>query len=244
VDDQELAHVVRRASSIHPFYEVTAIAAGLCFGLLLMSGVPWPGDGWPAYVVVASSYVMFGLLGWLGFMSIAQTRMVSHLLRLPLRVDPLDITPFEAIGRQSLVLALAFVGGNTIAILLANYGSAALANPRFWLVFTPLFLLPVVVFFLNMVPTQRVLSQAKKHELATVRGELHAAFRLLLQSRQSGEPAGGLSQDVNALVAYEQHLNEASSWPYNPVIIRTLIFGVLVPVTTVLARRVFEVYIR
>ena len=72
---------------------------------------------------------MCGLLGWLGFTSIANTRLVNHLLRLPLRVDPLDITPFEAIGRQSLVLALAFVGGNTISLLLANYGSAALVDP-------------------------------------------------------------------------------------------------------------------
>ena len=80
--------------------------------------------------------------------------------------------------------------------------------------------------------------------MAAVRGELHAAFRLLLQRRQAGEPTGSLSQDVNALAAYEQHLNEASSWPYNPAILRTLIFGVLVPITTVLARRVFDVYIR
>jgi hypothetical protein len=244
VDDQELARIVRRDSAIPRLYEAAAIAAGLFFGVLIIGGVPWPGHGWPAYVVLASSYVMFGLLGWLGLISIAGARMVNHLLRLPLRVDPLDITPFEVIGRQSLAIALAFVGGNTIAILLANYGSAALTNPRFWLVFTPLFLLPVVVFFLNMIPTQRVLSQAKKSELAAVRGELHAAFRVLLQHRQAGEPTGSLSQDVDALASYEQHLNEASSWPYNPAILRTLIFGVLVPITTVLARRVFEVYIR
>ena len=244
VDDQELARIVRRDSSIPPLHEAAAIAAGLCFGLLIIGGESLPGDGWPAYVVVASSYVMLGLLGWLGLISIAGTRVVNHLLRLPMRVDPLDITPFEAIGRQSLAIALAFIGGNTLGLLLANYGSAALANPRFWLLFAPLFLLPVVIFFLNMIPTHRVLSQAKNLELAAVRGELHAAFRLLLQRRQAGEPTGSLSQDVNALAAYEQHLNEASSWPYNPAILRTLIFGVLVPITTVLARRVFDVYIR
>ena len=95
-----------------------------------------------------------------------------------------------------------------------------------------------------MVPTQRVLSQAKKRDLAAVQSELHAAFRQLLQRRQAGEPSGSLAQEVNALVAYEQHLNEASPWPYNPTILRTLIFGVLVPIVTVLARRVVEVTIR
>jgi hypothetical protein len=244
VDDQELARVVRRASSIPPLYEAAAIVVGLFFGFLISGGIPGPGERWERYVSAATGYVMCGLLAWLGFTTIANTRVISHLLRLPMRVDPLDITPFEAIGRQSLVIALAFVGGNTLGLLLANYGSAALANPRFWLLFAPLFLLPVVVFFLNMVPTQRVLSQAKKCELAAVRGELHAAFRLLLQRRQAGEPTGSLSQEVNALTAFEQHLNEATSWPYNPAILRALIFGVLAPITTMLARRVFEVYIR
>jgi hypothetical protein len=244
VDDQELARVVRRASSIPPLYEAAAIAVGLFFGFLISGGIPGPGERWQGFVSAATTYVMLGLLGWLGLMSIVQTRVVNHLLRLPMRVDPLDITPFEAIGRQSLVLALAFVGGNTIGIFLGNYGSTVLTNPRFWLLFTPLFLIPVVVFFLNMVPTQRVLSQAKNSELAAVRGELRAAFRLLLERRQAGELNGGLSQDVNALVAYEQHLSEARSWPYNPAILRTLIFGVLVPITTMLARRVIEVYIR
>ena len=54
--------------------------------------MPWPGHGWPAYVVLASSYVMFGLLGWLGLISIAGARMVNHLLRLPqFTFDPAPI---------------------------------------------------------------------------------------------------------------------------------------------------------
>jgi hypothetical protein len=244
VDDQELARVVRRASSIPPLYEAASIAGGLFFAFLISGGIPGPGERWQGYVLSATGYIMCALLGWLGFTTIANTRVISSLLRLPLRVDPLDITPFEAIGRQSLVIAFAFIGGNTLALLLGNYGSAALADPRFWLLFAPLFLLPVVVFFLNMIPTQRVLSQAKKSELAAVRSELHAAFRLLLERRQAGESSGSLSQDVDALAEYEQHLNEARSWPYNPAILRTLIFGVLAPIMTVLARRVFEVYIR
>jgi hypothetical protein len=244
VDDQELARVVRRASSIPPLYEAAAIAVGLFFAFLISGGIPGPGERWQVYVPVATRYVMCGLLGWLGFTAIANTRVISHLLRLPLRVDPLDIKPFEAIGRQSLVMAFAFIGGNTLALLLGNYGSAALANPRFWLLFAPLFLLPVAVFFLNMIPTQRVLSQAKNSELAAVRGELHAAFRLLLERRLAGESSSRVSQDVDALAAHERHLSEASSWPYNPAILRTLIFGVLVPISTVLARRVIEVYIR
>ncbi len=244
LDDRELESIVRRDATIPPLQEVVAIAAGLLFGFLIINGEPGPGERWPIYVENATAYVMFGLLGWLGLTSIVSTRVINHLLRLPMRIDPLDITPFEAIGRQSLAIALAFIGGNCLALLVGNYGNAALANPRFWLLFGPLFLFPAAVFFLNMVPTQRVLSRAKKQDLAAVRSELHAAFRLLLERRQAGESAGGLSQEVNALAAYEERLNEASSWPYNPAILRALIFSVLVQFAAVLARRVFEVYIR
>ena len=50
--------------------------------------------------------------------------------------------------------------------------------------------------------------------------------------------------EVNALVAYEKELDQASTWPYNPVILRTLVVSVLIPSVALLARRVFEVYIR
>jgi hypothetical protein len=60
---------------------------------------------------------------------------------------------------------------------------------------------------------------------------------------QRGEPTGNLPWEVNALVAYEKELDQASTWPYNPVILRTLIVSVLIPTVTLLARRVFEVYI-
>jgi hypothetical protein len=244
LDEQELARVIQRSAAIPPLSEAVAIGIGLLFGVFILGGVPGPGLHWTIYIEIFTDFAMCGLLGWLGLISIASTRVVRRLLRLPLAIDPLDITPFEAIGRHSLAIALAFIGGNCLALLVGNYGNAALANPRFWLLFGPLFLFPAAVFFLNMIPTQRVLSRAKKQDLAAVRGELHAAFRLLLVRRRAGEPAGGLSQEVNALAAYEQRLKEASAWPYNPAILRALVLSVLVQFVAVLARRVIEVFIR
>ncbi len=49
---------------------------------------------------------MYGTLGVVIYASLAGTRVTSAPLRLPLRIDPLDVTPLEAIGRQSLLLAL------------------------------------------------------------------------------------------------------------------------------------------
>jgi hypothetical protein len=244
VEGKELDRIVERAASISPWHEIAAIAGGLVFGALIIGAPPRPGETWPSYVVMATGYVMLGLLGWAGFLSIASTRVVITLLRLPMHVDPLDRKPFEAIGRQSLALALAFVGGITIGLLMGNYGSAALLNPRFWLLFLPLSLLPVLLFYLNMRPTHHVLSAARERTLIQVQQEMRRSFPSLLEHMQKGEPTGNLPWEVNALVAYEKELQDASTWPYNPTILRTLVFSVLVPTVTLFARRVFEVYIR
>ena len=61
---------------------------------------------------------MFGTLGWLVYRAIASTLLSRRLCRQPLRVDIFDITPFEPIGRQSLLLAMVFIGGIVIGVVL------------------------------------------------------------------------------------------------------------------------------
>jgi len=244
VDDAELDRVVQRAETISPWQELAAIAGGLAFGAVIIGFPPLTDRTWPILVVTATGYAMLGLLGWTAFGSISATRVVNVLLRLPMQVDALDRKPFEPIGRWSLAIALAFVGGIVIGLILGSYGTAALQNPRFWLLFLPLSLLPVVVFYFNMRPTHRVLSAARQGALDQVQQQMRRSFPSLLERMQKGEPTGNLPWEVNALVAYEKELDQASTWPYNPVILRTLVVSVLVPTVTLLARRVFEVYIR
>jgi hypothetical protein len=243
IEDDELARLLGRAETIALWKELAAIGVGLVFGVFII-GAPPRGEAWQWSVVAATGYAMLGLLGWAGYISIAGTRVVTALLRLPMRVDPLDRRPFEAIGRQSLAMALAFVGGILIGLFLGNYGSAALLNPRFWLLFLPLSLLPALLFYLNMRPTHRILGTARDLALAEVQQELRRSFPTLLGRMQRGEPTGNLPWEVNALVAYQKELDQASTWPYNPAILRTLVVSILVPTVTLLARRVFEVYIR
>jgi hypothetical protein len=101
-----------------------------------------------------------------------------------------------------------------------------------------------VAFYLNMRPTHRVLSAARERALAQVQHQLRRSFPSLLERMQKEEPSGNLPWEVNALVAYGKELQDASTWPYNPAILRTLVVSVLVPTVTLLARRLFEVYIR
>jgi len=75
-----------------------------------------------------------------------------------------------------------------------------------------------------MRPTHRVLAVARDRALAGVEQQLRRSSR--------------------ALVTYEKELQDASTWPYNPAILRTLVVSILVPTVTLLDRRIFEVYIR
>jgi hypothetical protein len=243
VDEAELDAGLNRARTVPLWQELASVAVGLVFGLLLIGLPEGEAVTWPNLVVVVTGYTMLGLLGWTAFMSIAGTRVLNALLHFPLRVDPLDRKPFEPIGRWALGIAMAFVGGILIGLILGSYGTDAVRNPRFWLLFLPLSLLPVLVFYLTMRPTHRVLATARDRALDEVQRELRRTFPTLLGHMQRGEPTGNLPWEVNALVAYEKELDQASTWPYNPVILRTLIVSVLIPTVTLLARRVFEVYI-
>lgn len=47
--------------------------------------------------------------------------------------------------------------------------------------------------------------------------------------------------EINALAAYDQRLQTAPTWPYNTGMLRTLIFSVLIPAATVLAKIAVDV---
>jgi hypothetical protein len=239
-DPKAMAESVANASRVPLSHEALAVGAGLVVGVLIIGGGNVPGLDTIPLTIVVTNYVMMGLLGWTGYYSIAGTRVVSAMLRQPLRVDPLDIKSFEAIGRQSLGFALAFVGGNTIGLLMSNFEPGALLDFRFWLLYLPLLLIPILVFFLNMRLTHRVLAEAKQRDLAEVRQQLHHSYRELLHREQDGQSAGDLPAVIAALGTYEKALIEARTWPYNTATIRTLTFSVFIPLGTVLIRPLLE----
>ena len=63
---------------------------------------------------------MYGLLAWTIYATLASTRLTNALLSQPLQIDPFDLSPFEPIGRQSLLNALVFVGGISLSLILIS----------------------------------------------------------------------------------------------------------------------------
>ena len=229
VDDDQFDKVVQRASHIPRTGEVISVAVGFLFGLWL--GVYWRAafdTRWIKGYVSIALILMFSLLAWVIYGSVASTRLTSELHALPLQVDILDRKPFEAIGRHSLVTALVFVGGILLGIVFGLDVRNILAWQT-WLFYGLLSIVPVIIFFLSMRPTHRVLRDAKTRELAMVKQRLQQTRAALRQHIAQQEALGATAAEYGALVAYEARVRAAQTWPYNTSMLRTLVVSLLLP---------------
>jgi hypothetical protein len=240
LDDASFNRVVSEATHIRPRGELIAFAVGvLLVCLQILAASDTAGSSFLTRYLLLSASLMWGLLAWTVYVSLS-SRLTTALLRQPLRVDPFDITPFEAIGRQGLLVALVFVGGITLSLLFIGLQPAVFRLPEFWLIYIPLSLVPVVIFFLSMYPTHRVLAAAKKREQQVVQRHIQQAGRDLIQRREENQDIGNLAAETQALIAYDQRLQMARVWPYDTAMLRAVFFSVFIPVTTVLLRYLVE----
>jgi hypothetical protein len=240
VDDQRFSRLIAESSHIRVRDEVLAFAAGLIAGLAIVVWSRSDPISWQTAYWMVTSCFMYGLLAWTIYASLVSTRLTTSLLRQPLRIGPFDAPAFHAVGMQSLLLSLVFVGGMTLSVIFAASQPDTLRNPGFWLTYLPLVAVVLAVFFLNMLPTHRVLASARDGELARVQRQIQRSGQGLLQRLEEEREGGSLAAEINAVAAYEQRLQAARTWPYNTAMLRSLFFSVLVPLITVLVRMVFE----
>lgn len=234
LDDETFAQIVAKAGSTSPLGEGLALLIGAAAGILIGStGVQGPDIFWLRWYWLAANALMFALLGWTIFGSIHSTRLSAVLQRQPLHFDLFDLHPFEPIGRQSLVLALVFIGGLVLAML---FGLSA-ENIRMWqtwLFYIPLALMAVLLFFLNMRGTHAVLTGEKRRLLSLVSARIRQITPSLQQSVVSNQPLPEQAAEFSTLSAYEARLNSARTWPYNTSMLRTLAFTILLPLVILL----------
>jgi hypothetical protein len=243
LDSAAYNRTVQQASRINPTHEWLAFGLGIMLGILAIiatgidQSVSWLSTYW-----IISTCLMYGILAWTIFVSIASTRVNSVLHRLPLNIDILNPNQFETVGRQSLLLALVFIGGITISLLF-TFQDGSLSSPEFW-IFNILFVLfTILIFFLSMRPTHRLLAKEKERELKPLQSRINNKCRDLVLHLDQNKDSSFLSVEINALVAYEQRLLAARTWPYNVTMLRTLFFSVFIPLGSILARLSIDILI-
>lgn len=224
----------------NPAWEIVAFAAGVLFSLLFGPSALLQNFSWTGLTLVLAGGLMYGLMGVVIYGAINSTRAIDWLLKHRLSVDPLNVTPFEAVGRQSLALSLAFVGGITLSLLLSWVSAEVLRYWQFWAIYTPLTGITIIIFFLNMLPIHRLLRSARDAELRRVDGWLREGYAALVGEMEQGQDTRATAQRLSALSAYEARLQQARTWPYNTAMVRTVFVSVLVPGGTILGRLVLE----
>jgi hypothetical protein len=240
LDEQSYYQLLAQVSTIPVWHEIVAILVGILFGIQsIYWGMSGNGLNWLSVYWVVSTCVMFGLLTWTVYVSFASTRLTSAIHQHVRQIDLFDTSPFQAIGRQSLALALAFMGGLLLSLIFGTQAESYLAV-EFWVTYGIMGIVPLAVFFLNMLPTHRLLTQEKKRRT----DELAARMRRLVHQLDAlpldGELPSQLSMQFSALAAYEQRLANTRTWPYNTTQLRTVFFSILIPAITMLVRLFVE----
>jgi hypothetical protein len=95
----------------------------------------------------------------------------------------------------------------------------------------------LVVFFLNMRDTHRVLADTKERELILAQRRISRAHHALKRAAQAGEDTQAIAAELSAWIACEERLNQTRTWPYNTTIIRNLLISTLMPLGVAALRR-------
>lgn len=241
LDEESFSTLIEKAQQINPRNEWIAIATGVILGLAINSVDDLGGTDILFQVYwTLSSVAMYTMMVWIVYISTASSRLGEALLRQPLRINIFNPAPFEAIGRQSLLLAMAFVGGITLSLVL-TFQVANLTEPLFWLIYLPLVLVTLLIFFLGVRPAHRLLAKQKDRELWGVQSHLERLGQELMVRMDKQEETSTIASEINALAIYEQRLQGARTWPYNTGMLRTLFFSVLMPLGPVLIKIVIDI---
>lgn len=240
LDDASFNSLVQRTGNVPRSHEIIAASAGAIFGIWwVLSFDTDMKVSWLSIYYLLANAALFSLLFWTIYLSFSATRLTSALHRQPLIVDIFDLAPFKAIGRQSLAIALVFVGGILLGLIFGAEPQSV-RYPAFWLLYIPMALVPVVIFFLNMLPTHRVLAAEKKRLQKDLEAQINARIHRLEASLKNNLIPAELATELNALSNYEQRLNAARTWPYNTTQLRALFFSVLIPAASMLLRLIID----
>ena len=206
-----------------------AFGVGFLAGVLLVISQPLPDlHLWAVRYWIATILIACGALAWLIYAAMGSARATAFLHHRIGHEDPFDITPFEPVGRQGLVLAAIFAGAIALSVLFI-YG-----RTMFWawqniVIYSVLVLATALIFFSVMWPTHRVLRHAKRQELAGLQRLIGQTMRKLEARVADGADTQAIVSEVPILLALEQRLKQTRTWPYDTELLRALSITLLTP---------------
>jgi hypothetical protein len=222
--------------------EWTALFIGAAFVLLLSQPWSWglsSGEIWRQVYEIVTFALLFGLLAWLVYIGLSQTRYIARLSRQELRLDIFEPGVLAPIAHWSLGTSLAFIGGISLSLVFQTRQSLMMWQSI--TIYAVLLGATVLLFFMSLWSTHKAMARAKKLELELAQKHLTAAYREL-KERVTQDRMEGVEKLYTTLTAwstYERQSKEASTWPFNASIIRRLAVSGLLPGLVYLIRFLF-----
>ncbi len=227
------AHKTRWRSSLGDW---GALGTGLLGGALLINSQALPDPHyWATRYWIATLVIMYGALAWLIYAAMGSARLTALLHRSVHHQDPFDLTPFEPVGRQGLILAMIFVGAITLSLLFI-YTRSMFTDWRGIAVYSILVLVTVSIFFTVMWPAHRVLLRVKQQKVAGVQRLIGQTFGRLETLAADGGNTQPVATEMQAWLTLEQRLKQTRTWPHDTEMLRTLFLSVLTPLFVATAR--------
>jgi hypothetical protein len=250
LDDDDFQRMLTEASIFNRRREWSAVGIGA--GIILVLGVVTgiqasaEGLGWllTLYGLLAAGLTC-GLIGLAIYSSMAGTKLLTELSRYPLNVSVHDLASLEPIARWSLGTTLTYIGGITLSLLFLPR-EAFQAVGLIIVIYVPLTLTAVLVFFLNMSTVHGDMVEAKQRELKMVRDNLMALSRALKERTARGEIENpqDLLDAIKAWTAHEEWIRGLPEWPYTASIKRNLVLSLLLPGVVGIMREALSGFLR
>lgn len=208
--------------------ELIAMLLGAAFSLWVTSS--WRIEAaWMRVYLITANIVLFSLMALAIYDGVERTRRLARLVRAGLQLDLFDRQLLTPMARWGQTVALTFVGGICLSLIFQSYET--LHSVRSLVIYSILIGVSLTLFFTSVWSIHIALIAAQQRELAVVHQHWLLARDELKRKLAEGEPTdvAGLYNPMVVLGAYESQVLAASTWPFNPKIVKEVLASLVMP---------------
>jgi len=210
------------------------VALLLAAALAIWISQSMPVAGWLFIYTLATNIALFSLMALTIYDGLRRTRHLKRVVAAGLALDLFDrqlLTPLARFGQS---VSLTFVGGICLSLLFQS--AATLYSMQSLVIYSILIAVALTLSFSSIWSIHVALVVAQEHELAIVRqhwSESRDELRRHLAQAGSAlgaEDAERLYEPLVVFGTYERQVLEASTWPFNPKIVKQVAASLVAPI--------------
>ncbi len=193
-----------------------------------------PITGWLRAYVFTTNVALFSLMALTIYDGLRSTRHLKRVVAAGLELDLFDRKVLAPLARVGQGVSLTFVGGICLSLIFQSV--TTLYTMQALVIYSILVVVAVTLSFSSIWGIHVALVAARDRELASVRQHARRAREQLRRHLAADGSVHG-EHDASALYgplvvfgSYERQLQEASTWPFDPKIVKEVAASVVAPI--------------